>query len=80
MTVSEAVFHANGGQQYNILQNNGPLAHQEVPHVHFHIIPKVLFLLLEISLIIMLNFKQNYYVYNDLRNRRRRGWESSGRT
>ncbi|KEG07148.1 adenosine 5-monophosphoramidase [Trypanosoma grayi] len=26
--------------QYNILQNNGRLAHQEVPHVHFHIIPK----------------------------------------
>lgn len=30
----------NGQTQYNILQNNGPLAHQEVPHVHFHIIPK----------------------------------------
>lgn len=26
--------------QYNILQNNGKLAHQEVEHVHFHIIPK----------------------------------------
>ncbi|RNF10088.1 adenosine 5'-monophosphoramidase [Trypanosoma rangeli] len=26
--------------QYNILQNNGRLAHQEVPHVHFHVIPK----------------------------------------
>jgi diadenosine tetraphosphate (Ap4A) HIT family hydrolase len=25
---------------YNILQNNGRLAHQEVDHVHFHIIPK----------------------------------------
>jgi len=25
---------------YNILQNNGRLAHQEVKHVHFHIIPK----------------------------------------
>lgn len=25
---------------YNVLQNNGALAHQEVPHVHFHIIPK----------------------------------------
>jgi diadenosine tetraphosphate (Ap4A) HIT family hydrolase len=23
-----------------VLQNNGALAHQEVPHVHFHIIPK----------------------------------------
>lgn len=25
---------------YNILQNNGRLAHQEVDHVHFHVIPK----------------------------------------
>ena len=27
-------------EDYNILQNNGALAHQEVKHVHFHIIPK----------------------------------------
>ncbi|KAK9465809.1 HIT-like domain-containing protein [Lipomyces arxii] len=26
--------------QYNILQNNGTLAHQVVQHVHYHIIPK----------------------------------------
>ncbi|ORY99386.1 HIT-like domain-containing protein [Syncephalastrum racemosum] len=26
--------------QYNLLQNNGPMAHQQVFHVHFHIIPK----------------------------------------
>lgn len=25
---------------YNILQNNGRIAHQEVDHVHFHLIPK----------------------------------------
>ena len=25
---------------YNILQNNGKIAHQEVNHVHFHLIPK----------------------------------------
>lgn len=25
---------------YNILQNNGRMAHQEVDHVHFHLIPK----------------------------------------
>ncbi|CAO3657254.1 unnamed protein product [Mucor hiemalis] len=33
---------ANGldQSQYNILQNNGPMAHQVVKHVHFHIIPK----------------------------------------
>jgi histidine triad (HIT) family protein len=29
-----------GGDNYNVLQNNGSLAHQEVMHVHFHIIPK----------------------------------------
>lgn len=28
------------GTAYNILQNNGRLAHQEVDHVHFHVIPK----------------------------------------
>lgn len=31
---------ATGTADYNVLQNNGKLAHQEVPHVHFHIIPK----------------------------------------
>ncbi|CCK69513.1 adenosine 5'-monophosphoramidase KNAG_0C04100 [Huiozyma naganishii CBS 8797] len=25
---------------YNFLQNNGKIAHQEVKHVHFHLIPK----------------------------------------
>lgn len=39
-TVSRAVAGENGMTEYNILQNNGPMAHQEVPHVHFHIIPK----------------------------------------
>ncbi|KAJ3088667.1 hypothetical protein HK102_008225 [Quaeritorhiza haematococci] len=29
-----------GGSNYNLLQNNGRLAHQAVDHVHFHIIPK----------------------------------------
>ncbi len=28
------------GTGYNILQNNGRIAHQEVDHVHFHLIPK----------------------------------------
>lgn len=25
---------------YNIIQNNGPLAGQVVPHIHFHLIPR----------------------------------------
>ncbi len=35
-----AVKKATGTEQYNVLQNNGPMAHQAVFHVHFHIIPK----------------------------------------
>jgi len=35
-----AIKKATGIEEYNILQNNGRLAHQEVMHVHFHIIPK----------------------------------------
>jgi histidine triad (HIT) family protein len=35
-----AVMEATGAGAYNILQNNGPDAHQEVMHVHFHIIPR----------------------------------------
>lgn len=35
-----AVQQATGTRQYNVLQNNGPRAHQAVMHVHFHIIPK----------------------------------------
>jgi histidine triad (HIT) family protein len=35
-----AVVRATGARAYNVLQNNGPLAHQAVFHVHFHIIPK----------------------------------------
>jgi len=31
---------ATGAENYNVLQNNGRLAHQEVDHVHFHMIPK----------------------------------------
>lgn len=38
--VSKAVAGPDGSTKYNILQNNGKIAHQEVPHVHFHIIPK----------------------------------------
>lgn len=38
--VSAALVAECGCAAYNILQNNGQLAHQAVPHVHFHIIPK----------------------------------------
>ena len=38
--ICRAVMKATGATAYNILQNNGPSAHQEVMHVHFHIIPK----------------------------------------
>lgn len=35
-----AVMEATGAKEYNLLQNNGGMAHQAVFHVHFHIIPK----------------------------------------
>jgi histidine triad (HIT) family protein len=38
--ISRAVLAATGATAFNVLQNNGPLAHQAVFHVHFHIIPK----------------------------------------
>uniref|UniRef100_A0A7S3PMW4 HIT domain-containing protein n=1 Tax=Aplanochytrium stocchinoi TaxID=215587 RepID=A0A7S3PMW4_9STRA len=38
--IARAIMKATGCENYNILQNNGRPAHQEVPHVHFHIIPK----------------------------------------
>ncbi|SDA01415.1 BZ3500_MvSof-1268-A1-R1_Chr10-1g02643 [Microbotryum saponariae] len=31
---------AVGSEDYNVLQNNGRNAHQQVDHVHFHMIPK----------------------------------------
>ena len=39
--ISRAVLAATGAKAFNILQNNGELAHQAVFHVHFHIIPKL---------------------------------------
>ncbi len=38
--VCRAVMAATGVSEYNVLENNGPGAHQEIRHVHFHIIPK----------------------------------------
>ncbi|KAJ1654687.1 Adenosine 5'-monophosphoramidase [Dispira simplex] len=40
LPVAKKIALASGAENYNILQNNGRLAHQEVPHVHFHYIPK----------------------------------------
>jgi histidine triad (HIT) family protein len=38
--ISRAILQATGAVAFNVLQNNGSTAHQEVMHVHFHIIPK----------------------------------------
>jgi histidine triad (HIT) family protein len=38
--IARAVLAATGATEFNVLQNNGPGAHQAVFHVHFHIIPK----------------------------------------
>lgn len=38
--IARAVMAVTGTRDYNVLQNNGAAAHQAVPHVHFHVIPK----------------------------------------
>ncbi|KAK3689788.1 HIT-like domain-containing protein [Podospora appendiculata] len=40
LPVVKKLVAATGATEYNILQNNGRGAHQEVDHVHFHMIPK----------------------------------------
>ncbi len=38
--ICRAVLSATGATAYNLLQNNGSLAHQAVMHLHVHIIPR----------------------------------------
>ncbi|PVV00237.1 hypothetical protein BB559_000003 [Furculomyces boomerangus] len=40
LPTAKKIANAIGCTDYNILQNNGKIAHQEVMHVHFHLIPK----------------------------------------
>ncbi|KAF4773234.1 HIT domain-containing protein [Colletotrichum scovillei] len=40
LPVVKKLVAATGATDYNILQNNGRIAHQMVDHVHFHMIPK----------------------------------------
>ncbi|CAH0050105.1 unnamed protein product [Clonostachys solani] len=40
LPVLKKIANASGAVDYNVLQNNGRIAHQEVDHVHFHLIPK----------------------------------------
>ena len=40
LPVVKKIVFALGIQDYNLLQNNGSIAHQVVKHAHFHIIPK----------------------------------------
>jgi diadenosine tetraphosphate (Ap4A) HIT family hydrolase len=40
LPVAKKIAQAVNAEDYNILQNNGRIAHQVVDHVHFHMIPK----------------------------------------
>jgi len=40
LPIAKKIAIAQGAENYNILQNNGRIAHQFVDHVHFHVIPK----------------------------------------
>ena len=38
--VGTAVMEATGAKGLNVVQNNYPAAGQQVPHVHWHLIPR----------------------------------------
>jgi histidine triad (HIT) family protein len=38
--ICRAVLAATGARAFNVLQNNGAIAHQVIFHVHYHIIPR----------------------------------------
>lgn len=38
--VGRALMEVTGAPGYNVIQKNGSIAGQVVPHVHFHLIPK----------------------------------------
>eukprot|EP00123_Amoebidium_parasiticum_P000711 comp11587_c0_seq1/m.6066 comp11587_c0_seq1/g.6066 ORF comp11587_c0_seq1/g.6066 comp11587_c0_seq1/m.6066 type:complete len:138 (-) comp11587_c0_seq1:538-951(-) len=40
LPIAKKIAVAAGATDYNILQNNGAIAHQAVFHVHMHMIPK----------------------------------------
>ncbi|OQD74559.1 hypothetical protein PENDEC_c010G04770 [Penicillium decumbens] len=40
LPVAKKIAKASGAEDFNVLQNNGRIAHQVVDHVHFHMIPK----------------------------------------
>jgi len=40
LPVVKKLVKATSASEYNVLQNNGVTAHQQVGHVHFHMIPK----------------------------------------
>jgi histidine triad (HIT) family protein len=39
--ICRALIAVTGARGFNLLQNNGTIAHQVIFHVHFHIIPKL---------------------------------------